>query len=124
MTAGVRSELKLLRSSLVSYWDEHVEHCGVVLDDYTTMEIRNIATEDREFAIAGEDLCDALVMHGKDLENVIGIFHTHPSNRPHPSCGDMQGWPVGKLRYFIVTQSDVYEWKRTPHGTATRCTIR
>jgi proteasome lid subunit RPN8/RPN11 len=44
---------------------------------------------------------------------VMGIFHSHPNNRPWPSPRDVVGWPNPQLnwRYFLVLKDDVTEWR-------------
>lgn len=110
--------------ALRQYWDPYVEHCGIVLFDGTTLEIRNSAMSGNEFVMTGEDVCDALVPHGMDVEHIVGIFHTHPSNNMNPSDTDIVGWPKGPegnpIRYFIITNTFVTEWIKNDDGTVRR----
>lgn len=116
-TEKARLPIPKIEDSLLPYWNPYVEHCGLVLSDHTTIEIRNSARgTGGEFLMMGEDVCDALVPHGMDVEDIVGIFHTHPSNCSHPSIPDIKGWPKGSIRYFIVTQNKVVEWELNDDG--------
>ncbi len=91
---------------LVSFWDPHLEHCGIVMKDGGVLEVPNVADHSYgEFAILTED-----VLAVAEVGDVLGIWHTHPSNAAYPSKTDIRGWPKG-LRYWIVTQDLAAEWK-------------
>ncbi len=79
------------------------------------IRIRNsaseIGAEHAHFVILKADLEDELFGTGMGIEDVIGVWHTHPSGISKPSEFDMASWPGRGLQYFVVTQHQVTEWK-------------
>ena len=94
------------------------ESCGFVLDSGLIIEARNIASRPTaEFEIDPETHMDVILKHRK---NILGVWHTHPSNTPSPSRGDVVGWPgVPEWSYFIVTRDLVAEWRKEPFDERT-----
>lgn len=61
-----------------------------------------------------EDVKD---MIDNDSRRCKGVYHTHPDNTLTPSRHDVEGWPKKPgLRYFIVTEKIVAEWKKDDYG--------
>lgn len=101
-----------MRDKLLPFWNSKRERCGIILSCGSVVEIYNCANE---FGMAGT--CE-FVMHNQAVWDAVppgntvrGIFHTHPSGISRPSKLDIAGWPVG-VDYYIVTQTEVTEWKR------------
>lgn len=107
-----------LRDSLLPLWNDSYEICGLVLKDGAIYPVRNVHEElESNFQFSIEDLDK--FMDGHKYEEVLGVYHSHPSNNPLPSQKDVLGWPRGGgLRYFIVTRERVTEWKKD-HDHAT-----
>lgn len=76
-----------------------------------------------EFAMAEEDIIAKC-----PLDQVDGVWHTHPSNADRLSIYDEKGLAyayrsghtMAGLRYFIVTQGGISEWRLDEHGTPRR----
>lgn len=105
-----------LYTSLRMLWNNHTEVCGLVLQDHTIYAVNNVATEaDRAFEFSIPDLNQFMKNH--KVSDVLGVYHTHPSNSIWPSDADIAGWPSGEnLRYWIVTQQAVTEWEKCNDG--------
>jgi proteasome lid subunit RPN8/RPN11 len=90
------------------------EVCGFVTDAEDVLYVPNSHTEPHfNFYMDIQDIQEALDIICKvNQQNVIGIFHTHPSNIPWPSPVDLSGWPNPDLlwRYWIATNHEVVEW--------------
>lgn len=106
----------MIREALLPLWRPDVEVCGLVLKDGQVFQIANVHEEPRaNFQFSLDDLERFCVSH--TYNDVEGIFHTHPSNNPLPSEKDVAGWPAGhELRYWIVTEEHVAEWRRDDDG--------
>ena len=112
-SVGVES----LRDSLLPLWNPAFEVCGLVLKDGAIYAIKNIhddAHNSFQFCIDDlETFCDEY-----RYEDVLGVYHSHPSGNPLPSSRDVSGWPKGgDLRYFIVTRDSITEWKKDYDGS-------
>lgn len=107
-----------LRDSLLPLWNPMHEVCGLVLKDGTIFPVRNVHDEwESNFQFSIEDLDK--FMDGHKYDEVLGVYHSHPSGSPLPSQKDVLGWPKGGgLRYFIITNDRVTEWKKD-HDNAT-----
>jgi|GEM_PF-3502127 len=87
------------------------EMCGFVMKDFTVWPIRNTHSKpDQNFTMDPKQTVDIMM---DKLEDVIGIYHSHPRGRERPSKGDLEGWHYPAWRYWIVTFKDVYEWRIT-----------
>ena len=91
------------------------EACGFVLVNWIPMPCRNISrTPTRGFNIEPEIL---LEMFRYRRDDVLGIYHSHPSLRGTPSEDDrtlMTLYPG--IRHWIVTTMNVFEWRMTDDG--------
>lgn len=107
-----------LRDSLLPLWNDTFEVCGLVLKDGAIYPVRNVHEHwEANFQFSIEDLDKFMDSHR--YEEVLGIYHSHPSNNPLPSQKDVLGWPKGgDLRYFVITKDRVTEWKKD-HDNAT-----
>lgn len=105
-----------LKPLLVPLWNYGYEECGLVLKNKTIFSIQNVHAEPySNFQFSIDDLERFCNEH--NYSEVLGVYHTHPSNSPVPSHKDVEGWPKGgELRYFIVTEKDVYEWRKSDFG--------
>lgn len=60
-------------------WHPHIELCGFILNDGSTVEVENLATDSkRDFSFNVENLPN----------NVIGFWHSHPNNDENLSTED------------------------------------
>jgi proteasome lid subunit RPN8/RPN11 len=82
------------------------EICGFILGDWSICPITNVAENDRDFKMSDADVISFFTMN---YGSVLGIYHSHPSGREDPSEADIEYAPA-RLRYWIVTASDVIEW--------------
>ena len=105
------------KEKMLEYWGPFTERCGYIFRSGEIIEIPNTAINPRRtFSMDLADLLSAF--RGKDPSQVVGIFHTHPSNSPSPSKEDVQGWPEQRgLRYLIVTKDDIFEWTKDVSGS-------
>lgn len=91
------------------------EVCGFLLTEWRIEPVRNIsASPHRSFAFDPDTLLDYLLTRNEDI---LGIWHTHPSGRNFPSdadCSVMTLYP--HFRHWIGTVMDVYEWRMTDGG--------
>ena len=110
--AEQRAAQEALKEQLLPLWNNQFEVCGLVLKNGTYYAIRNVhKAPEHNFEFCLDDLDWFGQNH--DFDEIEGIFHTHPNNRPLPSATDLQGWPRGEgLRYWIVTQYLLTEWER------------
>jgi len=84
------------------------EACGVVLKNWTWVELLNTADDTtRAFEFTDEA---TIKWFGQRRADLLGVFHTHPGGTISPSATDAE-FAYSDLRYFIATQSDMYEWK-------------
>ena len=94
--------------------DSKNECCGFIDDDQNVWLIPNVHEEPSHNFYMEEKGVTRVLEHIYNVmdSTIIGIFHTHPNNVPWPSPRDIRGWPDPKLkwRYFVVTNSEVYEW--------------
>lgn len=105
-----------MKDELLNFWNKFTERCGYVLRDGTIIEIPNNSRNPRRsFKMDLDDLITAFRNHNP--RNVVGIFHTHPSNSPKPSREDIAGWPSESIKYWIVTENAVYEWAKDVSGS-------
>lgn len=85
------------------------EMCGYILKDWTLVVISNVSSSTRDSFEFDPDQQKNIVE--KHLEEIVGIFHTHPSGKSHPSPRDEENWPkVPGMRYWIATWDRVSEW--------------
>ena len=92
-----------------------VEVGGFILLDWEIMTVKNTSkTPSRNFAMDDETLLDMMLYHKPEL---VGIFHSHPSLRNHPSEPDIVTMTLYPwLRHWIVTCTNVYEWRMAHDG--------
>lgn len=90
------------------------EVCGVIDVHYGFHVIDNIHEHKTHNFLMDEDSFNATMkrIYGGD-NSVLGIWHTHPNNVVWPTPRDLAGWPNPDLkwRYWIVTNSEVIEWR-------------
>ncbi len=91
------------------------EACGFVLFDWSVIHCKNIANfPNRAFRFEPEVVLDMLLSRH---DEVVGIYHTHPSGRGYPSGEDESMLVLHpKLRHWIGTVMNVYEWRMTDDG--------
>jgi desampylase len=85
----------------------HREICGFILGDWSICPIKNVAENDRDFKMGDQAVISFFTMN---YSSVLGMYHSHPSGREDPSEADAEYAP-SRLRYWIVTSSDVIEWE-------------
>lgn len=92
-----------------------LEICGFIDSQFDFWLAPNVHEEPtHNFLMAAEQTKNVLNNIYNLLHlDVIGIFHSHPNNRPWPSPRDIVGWPNTQLgwRYFLVLKDDVTEWR-------------
>lgn len=102
---------KVLTSFAVQSPDAEI--CGFILEDGTICPIPNVYENPRYgFEMDKKEMMK--VIHGRI--SILGTYHSHPSNNPHPSLRDneimsylyQQGCP---WRYFTITPAGVYEFQ-------------
>ncbi len=96
---------------MLAYADElpTEEVCGFVLNDWKLFPVINRhPLVGSNFSMADSDVMDFMRAY---RDRVTGVFHSHPGGNPHPSDNDCREWPYPELRYWIVADSDVYEWE-------------
>jgi proteasome lid subunit RPN8/RPN11 len=90
------------------------EVCGFITNDENVLFVPNSHVEPHyNFYMDIADIQEALdIIRKIGGSDVIGMFHTHPTNIPWPSPVDIAGWPNLSLqwRYWIVTNHEVIEW--------------
>lgn len=111
-----------LARSLIYYARRHPmnEVCGFVLVKDSYIPVKNCASQPwRNFRMSSGIQREVVESHGDDI---IGIFHSHPSGNPYPSSNDIIGWPSDEdfnfCRYWIVTDDKVVEWKYTVNAVS------
>ena len=91
------------------------EVCGFITDDEDILYVPNTHLDPHHnFCMDIEDIQEALAIICKvNNQNVVGVFHSHPTNIPWPSPVDISGWPNPDLRwrYWIATNHEVIEWR-------------
>lgn len=101
-----------LRMAAAQNFDREV--CGFITSSWQLNFITNVHQDFKHnFRMHEQQYADAIKRIYASNEQVLGVFHTHPSNDPRPSYGDIQGWPNKDLhwRYWIATAVDVFEWE-------------
>jgi len=88
------------------------EICGIILQDWTVVPITNVAESDAEFYMDETELLRWMIKTNGDL---LGVYHSHPNGRPHPSDVD-ETFTYPLYRYFIAAGSHLYEWTFTDDG--------
>ena len=105
-----------LVSSLKVLWRPDLEMCGFVFADESFAIVRNVAEDAaHNFQMHRGDVQDIYERHG---DEIVGIFHTHSNNSFRPSANDIAGWPRAEIRYWIVTEASVSEWRRADESRA------
>jgi proteasome lid subunit RPN8/RPN11 len=93
------------------------ERCGFITQDEDIFYVYNIHKEPtHNFLMDSKDFQNVIAEIYEDRQTrIVGIFHTHPNNVPWPTPRDLVGWPNPALgwRYWIVTGSEVIEWRLT-----------
>ena len=91
------------------------EICGFITNRMSPYFVLNSAEEPKlGFYMAPADYARAIELIASSGDEIIGVFHSHPSGDNWPSQNDMRGWPNPDLnwRYFIVTINGVFEYVR------------
>ncbi len=88
------------------------ELCGFILQDNEIVEVRNVSnTPLKSFEMSAADLSEKL--RGK-VDDITGIWHSHPRGQTHPSYTDLRAIACGAIQphwtYYIVTFTGVYEY--------------
>ena len=119
----VSEGLKIPRSlvdGLKMLWTPNEEVCGLIFVDASFAVVRNVAEDPtHNFEMHRGDVQDLYEKHGDDI---IGIFHTHSNSVFYPSREDIAGWPRAAVRYWIVTQNSVSEWRKSGDRAYVVCT--
>ena len=91
------------------------ELCGFITSDWMIFPVHNAHLEPRHNYYFDPDDTDRVLneIFNKYKTDIIGQYHTHPTDIPWPSPRDLVGWPNPELgwRYWIVTNSHVIEWE-------------
>jgi proteasome lid subunit RPN8/RPN11 len=82
------------------------EICGFIMRNWFIIPIENIALGDREFYMDEQQMLHVYAEHRQDM---LGIYHSHPSGNMVPSRKDIEHAPKD-LRYWIVSGRGVIEW--------------
>lgn len=102
----------LIRAAVTS---PHAEVCGFITNRMSPYFIVNSAEEPKlGFYMSPPDYARAIELIASSGDEIVGVFHSHPSGDNWPSQNDMRGWPNPDLnwRYFIVTINGVFEYVR------------
>lgn len=83
------------------------EICGFVMKDWWIEPIDNIAPVDREFYMDSNQQLHMMTEHGDDI---LGVYHSHPSGQDFPSPKDIEHAPRN-MRYWIIAGGNVIEWE-------------
>lgn len=88
------------------------EICGFLIrgeDGWEVLPVENIAPleEGAEFEMDHEE---TVRVFQTMYDRIIGVYHSHPRGTTYPSWDDVHHAPMG-FRYFIVTSSEVAEWR-------------
>jgi|SRR6478735_2563377 len=92
-----------------------VEVCGVITRTNDIVMIANVSPEpEKYFQMAQEDWFALSRSHSPN--DILGIFHTHPSQASFPSVLDVEALHEGSYllphwKYWIVTKQGVFEWE-------------
>lgn len=90
------------------------ELCGFIDTGYGLHTVDNVHNEKTHNFLMDQDSFVATMdkIYSSDV-GVLGVWHTHPNNVVWPTPRDLAGWPNPDLkwRYWIVTNSEVIEWK-------------
>lgn len=106
------------KSDLISICQTHIlERCGFITLDWDIVAVNNVHEKpEHNFYMDIEDAQQSLdYIIEETHSDVLGVWHTHPNNWPWPTPRDICGWPdinVVNWRYFVVTTSDVIEWRK------------
>lgn len=90
------------------------EQCGFLTNREEIFYIQNIHEQNRfNFLMDPAEMLETITeIYEVKQDYIIGVFHTHPNDKPWPSPRDIVGWPNLDLhwRYWIVTNHEVIEW--------------
>lgn len=103
-------------SHLLEELDGHYkERCGFITKEQEIVRVENAHFDPHNnFYMDEEDATQAIsYIYDESLDEIMGIWHTHPNGYPWPSPRDIVGWPKKDLgwRYFLVTRGCVTEWR-------------
>ena len=106
------------RNLLISGCQAHRnEMCGFVTRLWTVHPVLNSHLEPRHNYYFDPDDTERVLkeIYEEYQTEIIGQYHSHPNDVPWPSPRDLVGWPNPALgwRYWIVTNSEVIEWRLT-----------
>lgn len=95
------------------------EICGLILApggdqrrEWAVVPVTNVAKGGKEFVMDNDEL---IRIFSDSFDDVIGVYHSHPSDRPEPSDEDLV-FAQPQWRYFIVTSAGTYEWDIKRHN--------
>lgn len=101
-----------VRNTLLTLAESSEEICGYILAHHEIIIIENVSSSPKDsFVFNPVQQSYVVEIH---LNEIIGIFHTHPGGIAKPSRKDILGWPpIAELRYWIVGVEDgVREWRK------------
>lgn len=83
------------------YSDTGKERVGFILDNYSFIEVKNVATNPEEgFAVSGEDIKEYAI------NNAIGTWHTHPNATSNLSGEDYTNFFVWDNLFHLIIGKD------------------
>lgn len=99
-----------------------IEVCGFILDDFSYHVIDNVSPRPETTFFMDPVKQVEFLMEHKD--EVIGVWHSHPTKEPEPTDSDIKGWhPAMPWRYFVVSPFEVREFERQEDGTV-KCVFK
>lgn len=105
MTEGMPVAVRQRLIDLAATFPER-EICGFIMMDWWIEPIDNIAPVDREFYMDEQQQLHVMTCHREDI---VGVYHSHPSGSPLPSPKDVENAPRN-MRYWIIAGGQVVEW--------------
>lgn len=94
-----------------AYQNPHREVCGFITKSQIIIDVENIADDPKhEFFMSPNSQYEIMRTY---KNNILGIWHTHPSGIPYPSEKDTLGAEFGlplDYWYWVVTTEYVYQY--------------
>lgn len=90
------------------------EVCGLILKNQTVHPILNIAQKpEHRFEMDPIQQLEAIQAFSAEKlgDQIMGMYHSHPSGNPVPSNTDKEGWPPEGWGYWIISAGKVVEWR-------------
>jgi proteasome lid subunit RPN8/RPN11 len=91
------------------------ETCGFISKAGKFHVVNNVHEEKMRNFLMDEASFHTVIdkIYNEDEDEILGVWHTHPTNIVWPSPRDLAGWPNPDLnwKYWIVTNNEVIEWE-------------